>query len=98
MKTNVEMVTCGKDGFATNKGEVLLRGELWWGGHREIYMINSADGFGKKEEKTSILFLSITQKPRDYPLTILQNNPSSGPSCGWDSNPLKGGTLEREYQ
>jgi len=63
-----------------------------------LAMINSADGFGKKEEKTIILFLSITQKPRDYPVTILQNNPSSGPSCGWDSNPLKGGTLEREYQ
>ena len=23
-------------GFSTNKGEVLLHGELWWGGHREI--------------------------------------------------------------
>jgi len=36
MKTKVEMVTCGDDGFATNKGEVLLHGELWWGEHREI--------------------------------------------------------------
>jgi len=23
-------------GLATNKGEVLLHGEFWWGGHREI--------------------------------------------------------------
>ena len=36
MKTKVEMVTCGEDGLATNEGEVLLPGELWWGGHREI--------------------------------------------------------------
>ena len=36
MKTRVEMVTCGEDGLATNEGEVLLHGELWWGGHREI--------------------------------------------------------------
>ena len=36
MKTKVEMVTCGDDGLATNKGEVLLYGELGWGGHREI--------------------------------------------------------------
>jgi len=36
MKTKVEMVTCGEDGLAINEGEVLLHGELWWGGHREI--------------------------------------------------------------
>ena len=36
MKTKEEMVTCGEDGFATNKGEVLLHGEPWWGRHREI--------------------------------------------------------------
>ena len=36
MKTKVEMVTCGEDGFPTNEGEVLLHGELGWGGHREI--------------------------------------------------------------
>jgi len=36
MKTKVEMVTCGEDGLATNEGEVLLHGEPWWGGHREI--------------------------------------------------------------
>jgi len=36
MKTKVEMVTCGEDGLATNEGEVLLHGELWWGGNREI--------------------------------------------------------------
>jgi len=35
MKTKVEMVTCGEDGLATNEGEVLLHGEVWWGGHRE---------------------------------------------------------------
>ena len=23
-------------GFSTNEGEVLVHGELWWGGHREI--------------------------------------------------------------
>ena len=23
-------------GFAANEGQVLLHGELWWGGHREI--------------------------------------------------------------
>ena len=36
MKTKVEMVTCGEDGIATNEGEVLFHGELWWGGHKEI--------------------------------------------------------------
>ena len=36
MKTTVEMVTCGEDGLATDKREVLLHGELCWGGHREI--------------------------------------------------------------
>jgi len=36
MKTKVEMVTCGEDGLATNKGEVLLHGEFRWGGHRKI--------------------------------------------------------------
>jgi len=36
MKTNVEMVTCGEDGLATNEGEILLHCEHWWGGHREI--------------------------------------------------------------
>jgi len=36
MKTKVEMVTCGEDGFATNEGEVLLHGELWRSGDREI--------------------------------------------------------------
>jgi len=36
MKTKVEMVTCDEDELATNEGEVLLPGELWWGGHREI--------------------------------------------------------------
>ena len=36
MKTKVEIVTCGEHGLATNEGEVLLFGELWWGEHREI--------------------------------------------------------------
>ena len=36
MKTKVEMVTCGEDGLATNEGEVLLPGELPWGGYNEI--------------------------------------------------------------
>jgi len=36
MKTKVEIVTCGEDGLVTNKGEVLLHGELWWGEHKEI--------------------------------------------------------------
>ena len=36
MNTKVEMVTCGEDGLATNEGEVLLFGKLWWGEHREI--------------------------------------------------------------
>ena len=36
MKTKVEMVTCGEDGLATNKREVLLHGEFGRFGHREI--------------------------------------------------------------
>ena len=36
MKTKVEMVTCGEDGLATNESEVLLHGELWRSGDREI--------------------------------------------------------------
>jgi len=30
MKTKVEMGTCGENGLATNKGEVLLHSEPWW--------------------------------------------------------------------
>ena len=36
MKTRVEIVTCGENGLASNKGKVLLHSERWWGGHREI--------------------------------------------------------------
>ena len=50
------MVTCGEDGLATNEGEVLLHGELWWGGHREIYY---SKGEREREREKFNIFLQL---------------------------------------
>ena len=53
----MEMVTCGEDGLATNEGEVLLHGEHWWGGHREIYYSK-----GERERERNSIFFTIKLK------------------------------------
>ena len=57
MNTKVEMVTCGEDGLATNEGEVLLHGELWRSGDREI-LINWKKKRKEREKERKIKFAS----------------------------------------